>query len=74
MRNAEYPGKRIFFLGDYDKMNMIAHQTVGDNLQIKLSAIICYKREILFSIAVIIEYVLLVVASLGNVMGISRHY
>jgi hypothetical protein len=73
MRDLKCVGKRIFVMRHSDKMNMIAHEAVRKNGKIEFSAIIGGEKQILPSVGIILEYILPIVTSLGNMMRISRN-
>ncbi len=74
MRDTECPRDRICFLRHCNKVNMIIHKTIGKDIKVMFSAVISYKRKILFPIVVIAEYILTVITPLSDVVRIIGDY
>ncbi len=73
MYDVKRIGKRIFVMRHDNKMNMVIHETVCKDSNVEFSAVFGYKNQIMPSIGIVLEYILAVVTSLGNMMGIFRN-
>jgi hypothetical protein len=71
MDDTERIRKRILVFRNNDKMYMVIHKTVCEDVQMEFPAVVGNKIKILPSVSVILKYILPIATSLGNVIKIS---
>ena len=69
VRPADRPGQRCVTMWYRHKVNVIAHQTITDNLQAVPATLLFQKLQIHSPVFIYKEDILLVVTPLGNMMG-----
>jgi hypothetical protein len=69
----ENPGKAFFIMGDHDKMDMVAHETIGKNIKTIFLCILLYPRTVQGEIFIALKNILAVIAPLGDVMRDFRY-
>ncbi len=69
MGYAKYPGQGIFFLWSGDEMHMIAHQAIGKYREVVLLAVLVNPGKIFQSIFIILENIVAITSSLGDMTG-----
>jgi len=70
---AKYPGQGIFFLWGGDEMHMVVHQAIGKYREVVLLAVFVNPGKIFQSIFIILENIVAITSSLGNMAGQFRN-
>jgi len=73
MHDTERIRKGIFIIRYNNEVDMIIHKTVRQDGEAEFSAIIGHERKVTSPVGIIKKYILPVIASLGNVMGVFRN-
>jgi hypothetical protein len=74
VKSVEGPGQSVLSLGDADKMHMIWHQTISPNLYTVSRGIFRKPADVASIIGFPVEYGLIVVPPLHEMVGISHDY
>ena len=74
MQGIKRFGQRGFLPGDTDKVNMIRHEAIGPDLKTIFVAVYLKPMKILLKVIIIVENRILIVATLGYMMGIIKGY
>jgi len=74
MQGIKCFGKGSFFFRDTDEMNMISHETIGPDFKTIFLTVFFKPMKILLKVIVIVENRVLIVATLGYMMGIINRY
>ena len=74
VRSAYGLGQRIFGLWYGDDMNVIAHETIADDIQAVFRGLLGEQFKIYMPIIIYKENILTIIPSLGDMMSTPGHY
>ena len=73
VERIEHPRKAFFIMGNHDKVNMVAHEAVREDIKPVLLRILVHPHAVLDIIVIVFKDILAVVAPLGNMVGDIRN-